>query len=329
MPAARPALHDLRQITAVAGKHSNLQARGPAPAELDTFQNLRIAILITGLHVAQILERASSAAGAVQDLRRLTAKGFTPGAATGEAVRVACDWATSAPLALLALALAPSQAVLGLESGGRLPLAAVRAGGRAATEAPSSLATAAAARDGDIPSVRAAAAAAREEGELAERRAFALAVLGELAAGEALGADAAKPADAVRPSSAAAPDEVVGPHPSTASALKTPHGDRPAPPPLQAAVFEWLDGRAVGGAGGGCRQDAGGAGVELGIGSGPVCAERSEQALLVALAADGLFCPAAYQAMLVARVRCCQPPCSDALRALQCLAHPRKHPKSY
>jgi len=197
-------------------------ARGPgAPSRAPTAPGRR-----------QALERAGSAPAALQELRRLMAKGFASGAAAGEVVRAVCDWAACAPPADLAPALAQPWG----------PAAAAAAGDAAPWEA-----------------------------ELGARRAVALAVLAALAA-ELRGAGAE------RPGSAAGGPPGGGPAPAP--------GPAPGAPPLQAAVFDWLDARAraagVGDAGGG---------------------ERGAQALLVAMAATGLLCPAAHLGLLVARVR--------------------------
>ena len=204
-----------------------------------------------------------------------------------EAVRVTCEWAAAAPAALLAPALTgPGSGLAHCDQAGASEAAAAGQPGAERVGPPG----AAAGRPGAAP-----ATAAVDEGGLAQRRALAVALLAELAsdvsgsggsahAGEAGGV-------ATGPNSAAAlgsgaPDPT--PIPKTAA--------RPAAPPLQAALFEWLDARAARAAGGGAADPA-----WLGVSTAP--AERALQALLVALTASGLFCPAAYQGMLIARVR--------------------------
>ena len=239
----------------------------------------------------QVLERASDAHSALQDLRCVMAKGMP---VTAEVVRVTCEWAASAPAALLAPALtgpgsglarydqasasgAAHDGQLGAEHAGPPELAAGRPG-------------------------VALAAAAADEGGLAQRRAFAVALLSELASavrsssGSAHAAEAAAAA-AAGPGSTGAPGVPGAPRSGTPDPSPSPKpAARPAAPPLQAALSEWLDGRAAGEAGSGAADPAG-------LGCGPAPAERALQALLVALTAGGLFCPAAYQGMLIARVR--------------------------
>jgi len=160
----------------------------------------------------------------------------------------------------------------------------------AACAPPAALAPALAEPWGPAAAAAAAAAAADAapwEAELGARRAAALAVLAALAA-ELRGAGAERPGSA-------AGGPPPGPRAGAAAPAPAP-GPAPGAPPLQAAVFDWLDARAraagAGGAGGG---------------------ERGVQALLVELAAAGLLCPAAHLGLLVARVRA---HAGDALRAL-------------
>lgn len=206
-----------------------------------------------------------------------------------EAVRVTCEWAASAPAALLAPVLAGSG--LGLAHRDQAGVLGPAAAGQPSAERAGPPGAAAGG-----PGAASAIAAVDESG-LAQRRALAVALLAELAsevcgsggsthAGEA-GGVAAGPGSMAAPGSGA-PDPMPGP--------KTVA--RPAAPPLQAALFGWLDARAA-------REAGGGAADPAGLGGGTAPAERALQALLVALTGSGLFCPAAYQGMLIARVRSC------------------------